>query len=136
MIFKTSVAATMMLLSAAACLQADDASREKQFVATPLTKPKEFTPGIEGPACDAKGFLYAVNFKEQRTIGRVSPQGKGEVYVRLPGKSTGNGIRFDRQGFMYVADYVGHNILKVDPKTRKVSRLILSANALRDARLP
>ena len=34
-----AMATTMMLLSAAAWLNADDASREKQFVATPLTKP-------------------------------------------------------------------------------------------------
>src|SRR6185295_11338525 len=38
-----------------------------------------------------------------------------------PGKSVGNGIVFDRKGFMYIADYVGHNVLKIDPKTKAVS---------------
>lgn len=98
---------------------ADD--EEKRFVATPLTKEKEFTAGIEGPACDAKGNVYAVNFGKQQTIGKVTPDGKGEVWVTLPGKSTGNGIVFDRKGMMYVADYVGHNVLRIDPATRKVS---------------
>ncbi|MFO0926692.1 MAG: SMP-30/gluconolactonase/LRE family protein [Gemmataceae bacterium] len=28
---------------------------------------------------------------------------------------------FDRAGTMYVADYVGHNVLKIDPPSRKVS---------------
>ena len=97
------------------------AEPEKLFVATPLTEPKLFTSGIEGPACDSEGNIFAVNFERQQTIGRVSPDGKGEVFVTLPGKSIGNGIRFDRDGTMYVADYVGHNVLKVDPKTRKVS---------------
>lgn len=91
------------------------------FKATPLTEPKEFTAGIEGPACDAKGNIYAVNFAEQGTIGRTTPEGKSEVFVRLEGKSVGNGIRFDRAGAMYVADYVGHNVLRIDPETKKIS---------------
>ncbi|HYG77347.1 MAG TPA: SMP-30/gluconolactonase/LRE family protein [Planctomycetota bacterium] len=94
---------------------------EEPFVATPLTPEKSFTEGIEGPACDAAGNIYAVNYEKQQTIGKVSPDGKAEVYVTLPGKSTGNGIRFDKAGFMYVADYVGHNVLRVDPATRAVS---------------
>jgi len=51
----------------------------------------------------------------------VTPQGKGEVWVTLPGKSIGNGIVFDRKGFMYIADYTEHNVLKIDPKSRKIS---------------
>ena len=94
---------------------------QELYVAEPLTKPGEFTEGIEGPACDRDGAIYAVNFAKQRTIGRVGPDGKGEVFVTLPGKSTGNGIRFDPDGLMYVADYEGHNVLRIDPKTRAVS---------------
>jgi len=94
---------------------------QELYVAEPLTKPGAFTAGIEGPACDREGNIYAVNFAKQQTIGRVTPDGKGEVFVTLPGKSTGNGIRFDPDGLMYVADYVGHNILKVDPKTREIT---------------
>ena len=48
---------------------------EKLFHATPLTEEGSFTPGIEGPACDAQGNIYAVNFQEQETIGKVTPQG-------------------------------------------------------------
>jgi sugar lactone lactonase YvrE len=98
---------------------ADD--KETLFKATPLTEEKAFTTGIEGPACDAKGNVYAVNYAKQQTIGKVTPDGKGEIFVELPGKSTGNGIVFDRQGTMYVADYVGHNVLKIDMATRKVT---------------
>src|SRR3954462_10944758 len=89
--------------------------------ATPLTAPGSFTTGVEGPACDAAGNVYAVNFARQQTIGRVAPDGKAEVFVTLPGKSVGNGIVFDKKGMMYVADYVGHNVLRIDPKTKKVS---------------
>ncbi|MBI4600679.1 MAG: SMP-30/gluconolactonase/LRE family protein [Planctomycetes bacterium] len=97
------------------------APEEELYAARPLTPEGSFTPGIEGPACDAEGNVYAVNYERQQTIGRVSPGGKAEVFVTLPGKSTGNGLRFGRDGTLYVADYVGHNVLKVDPRTRAVS---------------
>src|SRR4051812_29776761 len=95
------------------------ADREKLFVASPLTKEKEFTPGIEGPNCDAEGNIYAVNYGREGTIGRVTPDGKGEIFIRLPGKSVGNGIVFDKKGMMYVADYVGH--LATAPASEVVS---------------
>ena len=97
------------------------AAEESLFVARPLTAENSFTTGIEGPACDAQGNIYAVNFERQQTIGRVTPDGKGEVFVELPGNSIGNGIVIGRDGTMYVADYVGHNILRIDPKSRAVS---------------
>ncbi len=97
---------------------------EDLFVAKPLTPTDSFTRGIEGPACDAAGNVYAVNFQRQQTIGRVTPDGHGEVFVVLPGKSVGNGIRFDRQGTMYVADYVGHNVLRIDLASREISVLV------------
>lgn len=101
---------------------AEDAKTEPEelFVARPLTKPGEFTRGVEGPACDAAGRIYAVNFAKQGTIGRVSPSGQGEVFVELPEGSVGNGIRFDAEGLFYVADYTGHNVLRVDPATKKI----------------
>ena len=61
-------------------------NNETLFVAEPLTA------GIEGPAYDARGNVYGVNFQRQQTIGKVTPQGKGEIFVTLPGNSVGNGI--------------------------------------------
>jgi sugar lactone lactonase YvrE len=94
---------------------------EQLFIAEPLTKPGEFTPGIEGPACDADGNIYAVNYKDEGTIGRVTPKGVGEVFVALPTGSVGNGIRFDRAGVMFVADYTKHNVLRIDMATKAVT---------------
>ncbi|MCI0493345.1 MAG: hypothetical protein L0Z07_10465, partial [Planctomycetes bacterium] len=37
-----------------------ESGRDHLFVATPLTAPGSFTKGIEGPACDAEGNIYAV----------------------------------------------------------------------------
>jgi sugar lactone lactonase YvrE len=95
---------------------------EELFVAQPLTADGSFTRGIEGPACDAAGNVYAVNYQREHTIGIVTPDGRGKVYVELPQGSTGNGIRFDHRGLMYVADYTGHNVLRIDPKTRAITR--------------
>jgi sugar lactone lactonase YvrE len=99
-------------------LKAVESGRDLLFVATPLTAPGSFTKGIEGPACDVEGNVYAVNFAREQTIGRVTPEGRASLFVSLPGESTGNGIRFGPQGQMVVADYVGHNVLRVDLKTR------------------
>lgn len=91
---------------------------DQLFVASPLTAPKQFTPGIEGPQCDRDGVIYAVNFSKEQTIGKVLPNGDAELFVTLPGKSNGNGIVFDPHGLMYVADYTEHNVLRIDPKTK------------------
>ena len=93
---------------------------EELFIARPLTEPGSFTEHIEGPACDREGNIYAVSFARQPTIGRVTPDGKGEIFLEMPAGSLGNGIRFDRAGKMYVADYTGHNVLRVDLATRRL----------------
>ena len=94
---------------------------EELFVSREFTPVDGFTSGIEGPACDAAGNLYAVNYERQHTIGKVTPDGTASVFVELPTGSIGNGIRFDSKGFMYIADYTNHNVLKVDMDTRDIS---------------
>ncbi len=79
-----------------------------------------FTEGIEGPATDREGNIYAVNYQRQGTIGKITPAGEHSVYAVLPGTSVGNGIRFGQKGEMYVADYVNHNIFKITRKGKKV----------------
>ena len=108
-------------LAFAAAATAPAADDTPLFVATPLTAVGSFTSGVEGPACDDAGNIYAVNFERQQTIGKITPDGKAEVFVTLPGASVGNGIRFDRAGVMHVADYTGHNVLRIDPATREIS---------------
>lgn len=76
--------------------------------------PDEYTFGIEGPAFDAAGVFYAVNFRRQGTIGRLAPGAtQSELFAELPAGSVGVSIRFAR-GRMFVADYKGHNIFVFD----------------------
>lgn len=91
------------------------------YQSTPLTPEHSFTAEIEGPAVDRAGNVYAVAFAGRKsTIARVTPEGTAELFVELPNGSFGNGIRFDRKGRMYVADYTNHNVLAVDMKTRAI----------------
>lgn len=80
-----------------------------------------FTAGIEGPVCDDSGNIYAVNYQSEGTIGKVDPSGKANLYVKLPEGSIGNGLRFNSEGNLLVADYARHNILLINTQTRSTS---------------
>ncbi|MDT2275769.1 hypothetical protein P7H20_14285 [Paenibacillus larvae] len=49
--------------------------KESRFVSEVWTERGGFTEGIEGPACDKEGNVYAVNYERESTIGRVTPEG-------------------------------------------------------------
>jgi sugar lactone lactonase YvrE len=80
-----------------------------------------FTNNIEGPDVDRSGRLFVVNVEKDGTIGLVHADGRVEKFVDLPAGSTANAIKFNRAGKMLLADYTGHNVLLLDPATRKVS---------------
>ncbi|MGZ5424762.1 MAG: SMP-30/gluconolactonase/LRE family protein [Candidatus Aminicenantales bacterium] len=113
------LAALAALLLSGACRKSSQPA-EGLFIVSPLTAEGQFTAGIEGPACDAAGNVYAAGYARQGTIGRVSPDGRAELFAGLPEGSVGNGIRVGPTGALFVADYTGHNILVVDPATRFV----------------
>lgn len=81
-----------------------------------------FHAEIEGPAVDAAGNIYAVNFgsaadKFKGSIGKITPSGQASHFLQLPKGSVGNGIRIDQQGQFYIADYTGHNIWRYNGKS-------------------
>ncbi|PUZ26525.1 gluconolactonase [Chitinophaga costaii] len=87
-----------------------------------LTAENMFSKNIEGPNFDKSGNFYVVNFEKDGTIGKINPKdGKGKVFLTLPDSSIANGIHFDSKGLMYLPDFVGHNVLTVDMRTKKVS---------------
>ena len=91
-----------------------DYSKDYTFVS-------EFTQGLEGPAVDAVGNLFFVNPIKNGTIGKISPDGEFEIFIdSLPNGSIANGIRFGNDGSMYLADYINHNVLRVDPSDKEV----------------
>ena len=96
-------------------------SQNTLFEASDFTAEGEFTSGIEGPATDKSGLLYAVNFGKQGTIGYVTSSGDSHLFVELPENSIGNGIRVNSKGNLFIADYTNHNVLEVDIKTKDIS---------------
>ncbi|MCH6485358.1 SMP-30/gluconolactonase/LRE family protein [Pseudoxanthomonas sp. LH2527] len=120
---------TLALAAAlAGCVHTGDTRRtaadEPLHVARDVVGDGVFSAGIEGPAFGPDGALYAVSFGRDGTLGRVSfdadGNGRAALFMTLPEGSTGNGIRFDADGFMYVADYTGHQVLRIDPRDRSV----------------
>lgn len=96
-------------------------SCEKNDKSEDFTKEHLFTVGIEGPAVDSDHNLYAVNFESEGTIGLVNDQGEVSLFVNLPNGSVGNGIRFDKDDNMFIADYVNHNVLLVPKGSKEVN---------------
>ena len=89
-------------------------AQDALFQSRQVTPAGEYTFGIEGPAVDAKGDLYVVNFGKPGTIGKVAAgASQSELFGVLPEGSVGNAIRFDREGRMFVADYKKHNVFLV-----------------------
>lgn len=116
----------LLALSLAVAACSPKMNPEKEFNRTLFraydhTAENLFSRNIEGPAVDAAGNLYVVNFQKDGTIAWVKPDGKPELFVTLPDKSIGNSIQFNAAGNMLVADFTGHNILEVNTKTREVS---------------
>lgn len=117
-----SIVKLLTILIAFSCnAQRKTSDSEKLFTSTAFTPAKSFTGGAEGPAVDNNGVLYAVNFNHEGTVGKVTPAGQAGIFLELPDKSIGNGIRFSSKGDMYIADYTNHNILKADMATKKLS---------------
>jgi len=111
---KTATLLIVLLLTSAQSLYAQ--TKSKKF-----TNEGEFTNNCEGPAVDEDGNVYAVNFARDGTIAQISKKGNASFFVTLPKGSTGNGIRFADKNTFFVADYTGHNVLKVNMITRDIS---------------
>ena len=96
--------------------------KEKLFVSKDFVPDSTFTSGVEGPAVDKEGIVYAVNMHKQGTIGLILPCGNILKVIDLPAGSIGNGIRFDEKcKNMFVADYKKHNILRIDLSSNQIS---------------
>jgi len=97
------------------------AGAQALFTARDLTAEKLFTNNIEGPMTDRKGMLYVVNFQRDGTIGTVDANGNCSLYTTLPAGSIANAIQFGSKGTMFLADFGAHNILAVNPETKRIS---------------
>jgi signal peptidase len=91
-------------------------TEEPLFESRQITPSGEYTARIEGPAVDAAGNLYVVNFQQDGAIGKVAPGAtQSQLFATLPDGGIGSGIRFDRGGRMFIADFHKHKIHVVEP---------------------
>ncbi|WP_295912265.1 SMP-30/gluconolactonase/LRE family protein [uncultured Xanthomonas sp.] len=113
-----------LLAALALLLAASAGAQEPLFHARDLVGDGVFTDKIEGPATGPDSALYVVNFAHDGSIGRVqrdaTGRGQATLFVDLPDGSIGNGIRFDRRGRMYVADYGQHRILRIALRSKRI----------------
>ncbi len=110
-----NVTAFFLIILLSAC------AGHRHFTAIDLTPENSFSENCEGPNVDRAGNLYVVNYERDGTVGIITPEGKASVFVELPAGSTANAIRFDSRGDMLLADFTGHNVLKINPSTKKVT---------------
>ncbi|NLR78818.1 SMP-30/gluconolactonase/LRE family protein [Chitinophaga eiseniae] len=97
------------------------------FEAHDLTAENMFSVNIEGPNFDKSGNFYVVNFKQDGTVGKINTKtGTGEIFVTLPDSSVANGIHFNSKGTMFLPDFIRHNVLTVDMKTKKIDVFVHS----------
>jgi sugar lactone lactonase YvrE len=104
-------APALFLLAAAMCAE--------DYTTTAVTPAGSFTDGIEGPACDAQGNLYAVSFEREGTIGKMTPDGKTTLWATVPNGGRVNGLRLDSEGKLVGADYINHIVHRIDPATAR-----------------
>jgi gluconolactonase len=90
------------------------------FKAGVLASAGGFTTGIEGPAVDLEGNVYATDFGTSGTIGIVEPGKSAQLWMTLPHGANSAAIRFDSIGRMFIADYKLHRLYLVDRKTKDI----------------
>ena len=103
------------------CIFLGACASSQWYIPSDLSPEGSFTTNCEGPCVDKAGNLYVVNFREDGTVGWIQPGKPVELWTKLPDGSIANSIQFDSKGDMLLADFSGHNVLKINPATKKTS---------------
>jgi sugar lactone lactonase YvrE len=102
--------------------------KDKHLITTVETHNTEWRVGANGLGFDADGNLYYCNFGDAEIL-KVTFDGSGNVasqtmFAKGQGMKSTDGIKFHPEtGDIYVADFVGNAVHKVDGKTGKVTTL-------------
>jgi len=107
--------------------------KDKHLIAMIQTKNEEWAVGANGMGFDADGNLFVCNFGDAQIIkitfdaeGKVASQ---EVLAEGAGMKSCDGMKVDRKtGDVYVADFLGNAVHKVDGKTGKVTTIARNDN--------
>jgi gluconolactonase len=114
-----------LCLILAGCAAITQAGAQDLYKTKDLTKENMFSVNVEGPNFDKAGHLFVVNYLHDGTVAQINTTtGAGEVFVNLPDSSVGNSVQFDSKGNLFLPDFKGHNVLEIDPKTKKVTTYV------------
>jgi len=107
--------------------------KDKHLIATFLTDNPDWRVGANGIGFDANGNLFVCNFGEASLIkitfdknGKVASQ---TVFAKGQGMESTDGLKIaPKTGDIYIADFVGNAVHKVDAKTGRVTTIAKNAN--------
>jgi gluconolactonase len=68
-----------------------------EIASMPFTPERSFTSGVEGPAVDVSGNVFACNYERNGTIGKVTPEGKASIFATLPAGGKCAGLQCQRK---------------------------------------
>lgn len=84
----------------------------------------------EGPAFDALGNLFVVNYRGNGNIGRIAPDSSASVWCVLSQiaplegrRPQANGLKVDREGRLIAADAGGGRLLRISPDGKRAEVL-------------
>ncbi|MBI9018695.1 MAG: SMP-30/gluconolactonase/LRE family protein [Phycisphaerae bacterium] len=107
--------------------------KDKHLIATLYTANEDWKVGANGLGFDKKGNMYVCNFGEQSIEkftfdknGKVTSQ---EVFAKGQGMKSTDGLKIHPvTNDIYVADFVGNAVHKIDINTGKVTTIAKNAN--------
>src|SRR5262245_44352866 len=100
------VAGVVLLLCGLSAAQSLPDALKGQVLVTRITF-------AEGPAFDAGGSLYFVNYQRTGAIGRIRPGGSPEVWAQLPAGANAFGLKVDAAGNLFAADFNSRKLFRV-----------------------
>ncbi len=116
------VAIALLSLWSAACT-VSRADEHADLPASHSVRPQLYATGFEfaeGPALDAAGNLFVVNYRANGNIGRIAADGTAEVFcdlrklVPLEGRQPqANGLKIDGQGRLVASDSGAGRLLRI-----------------------
>ena len=102
--------------------------KDKHLIAKLYTKNQEWKVGANGLGFDAAGNMYVCNFGDA-AINKITFKPSGEVdtnkvFARGQGMMCCDGLNVDQEtGHIYVADFLGNAVHRINPRTGKVTTL-------------
>ena len=106
---------------------------DAHLIASFQTQNKEWQFGANGMGFDANGNLFVCNFGDAQllkiTFDRVGKVASQEVFAQGGGMLSADGLKVDsKTGDIYIADFLGNAVHKVDGKTAKVTTIAKNGN--------